>query len=233
MIYTLCEQTESEEEAAIAFDIASIKLKGVKAITNFDIKSYNVLAILEGETEPENTEAEKVVSLAEKFGVSNIQEKPESSESNMGTLNRKKKRSLTFHNFLGKQAETNFSGHMNTSRENPVTSSAGSPFQHGPFIPIFPETIPMGYSAEPQRSLVLSFQHSNSSPFQSYEEKKPCESSVAQEANNPVPVFKIPGSNVHLPYETKLFKEKDLHGLQSGFQHASSSCFKPFKKNQD
>ncbi|KAL5545558.1 hypothetical protein UlMin_005245 [Ulmus minor] len=38
---------ETEEEAAIAFDIASIKLKGFKAITNFDLNSYDVKAILE------------------------------------------------------------------------------------------------------------------------------------------------------------------------------------------
>ncbi|QCD97468.1 AP2-like factor [Vigna unguiculata] len=44
---------ESEEEAARAYDIESIKLKGLKAITNFSIRFYNVDAILLGETDPE------------------------------------------------------------------------------------------------------------------------------------------------------------------------------------
>lgn len=230
MLHFLCEQTETEEEAAIAFDIASIKLKGIKAITNFDIKSYNVKAILEGKTEPENGEAEKVISLVEKFGLSTIKEKPESSVSNMGIRNRKKKRSLTFHNFLGKQAETGFSGYIKTLRENPVAGPAGSEFQHGTFTPFFQETISMGCLSEPQTSLDSNFQHTNSSAFHCYEEAKPCKPSVLQEANNLPPDFKILGFGVYLPYKANLFKEKDLECLQSGFQHASSSCFKPYKK---
>lgn len=39
-------ETETEVEAAQAFDIASIKLKGDKAITNFDIANYDVETIL-------------------------------------------------------------------------------------------------------------------------------------------------------------------------------------------
>ncbi|KAK7336600.1 hypothetical protein VNO77_17146 [Canavalia gladiata] len=39
------------EEAARAYDVESIKLKGKNAITNFNIKCYNVDAILKGETD--------------------------------------------------------------------------------------------------------------------------------------------------------------------------------------
>ncbi|PON58115.1 AP2/ERF transcription factor [Parasponia andersonii] len=221
---------ETEEEAAIAFDIASIKLKGIKAITNFDIKSYNVRAILEGKTEPGNIQAEKVVNHAETFVVSTIQEKPESSVSNMGIGSRKKKRSLTFHGFLGKQAETGFSGNINSLRGNPVIAPAGSEFQHGNKIPFSPETVSIGSSRELRTSWDLGFKHSNSSAFQSYEQAKPRESLVLQEANNQSPAFKILGFDVYLPYKTNLFEEKDLQCLPGGFQHASSSCFKPFKK---
>ncbi|KAG5043375.1 hypothetical protein JHK85_007674 [Glycine max] len=44
---------DTEEEAARAYDVESIRLKGYDAITNFNIRFYNVEAILKGVTDPE------------------------------------------------------------------------------------------------------------------------------------------------------------------------------------
>ncbi|KAJ6699934.1 AP2-LIKE ETHYLENE-RESPONSIVE TRANSCRIPTION FACTOR BBM ISOFORM X1 [Salix purpurea] len=44
---------ETEEEAAIAFDLACIKQKGYQATTNYDIRYYNVQAMLNNGRKPE------------------------------------------------------------------------------------------------------------------------------------------------------------------------------------
>ncbi|KAK3006273.1 hypothetical protein RJ639_017473 [Escallonia herrerae] len=46
------EWPDTEEEAAMAFDIASIKSKGYNALTNFNINKYDVKSIQEGTEEP-------------------------------------------------------------------------------------------------------------------------------------------------------------------------------------
>lgn len=228
MIHFLRKQIESEEEAAIAFDIASIKLKGFKSITNFDINSYNVKAILQGETDQKDKEAEKMVNLTAKFAASNITRKQESS----GIGNRKKKRSLSFHNFIGKQTETGFSRNANTLSETPVIASAGSGSQHGAFVPFLSEiaSMELEFPREHNGSLAMGFQHSNSSAFQSYKQMEPGETSILQEADTLLPEFELWSSNLYPPYMSQLFKEQELQGLGSGFQHASSSCFKPFRQ---
>ncbi|XP_024031169.1 AP2-like ethylene-responsive transcription factor PLT1 [Morus notabilis] len=221
-------RSKSEEEAAIAFDIASIKLKGFKAITNFDLNSYNVKAILQGETEQKDKETEKMVNLTAKFAASNITRRQESS----GIGNRKKKRSLSFHNFIDKQTETGFSGNANTLSETPVISSAGSGSQHGALVPFLSEiaSLELEFPREHNGSLAMGFQHSNSSAFQSYKQMEPRQTSILQEADTLLPEFELWSSNLYPPYMSQLFKEQELKGLGSGFQHASSSCFKPFRQ---
>ena len=225
-----CKQTESEEEAAIAFDIASIKLKGSMAITNFDINSYNVKAILQAETLQKDNEAEKMVNLIENFAASNIQEKPGGS----GIGNRRKKRSLVFQNFLGKQAETDFTGNIGALSKTPVTAPAGSESQHGALIPFLSEIASMEFPTGFDGSLAMGFQHSNSSVFRSYKHSEPLEPPTLQEADTPLLNCELWSSNVYPPYMSELFQEQELKGIGSGFgfQHASSSCFKPFR-NRD
>ena len=76
--FIFCTLTETEEEAAIAFDIASIKLKGLKAITNFDLNSYDVKAILE-----DKPGAERLLNPSEQFEIAGLE---------MGTENRTRRR---------------------------------------------------------------------------------------------------------------------------------------------
>ncbi|XP_062119285.1 AP2-like ethylene-responsive transcription factor PLT1 [Humulus lupulus] len=219
---------ETEEEAAIAFDIASIKLKGNKAITNFDIKSYNVKAILEG----------KSSELAEE-DIHDIDQ----TASTIDNGKRRKKRTLTFHSILGNKtgtADQYFSSGnmMNMLRENSSPSSsstaAASADNCANFIPFCSEIDMESSSSRKEAgkslSLALGFQHSSSSAFKSY---------GGDNNNNeasPVTFFKLLGSNVYLPYEINraIFNAENVEGtstgLQSAFNHASSSCFKPFKK---
>lgn len=79
---------ETEEEAAIAFDIASIKQKGFKAITNFDINTYNVAVILAADNE--TVVQEEVSTRRKKQGHSSLRhflnknKGPVSSENSSG-----------------------------------------------------------------------------------------------------------------------------------------------------
>lgn len=52
MYMFLFKQSENEEEAAVAYDIAAIRVKGVEAITNFDKSQYDVNGITASEKIP-------------------------------------------------------------------------------------------------------------------------------------------------------------------------------------
>ncbi|KAL5545557.1 hypothetical protein UlMin_005244 [Ulmus minor] len=174
---------KTEEEAAIAFDIASIKLKGFKAITNFDLNSYDVKAILEGKPG-----AERLLNLPEQFEISG---------SEMGTENGNNKRSVNLLHCFGKQKEPeSFSRNTNPPKESLV--------------------LDLGPSSEPDTTLSLGFEHSNSSAFQSYN----------QTNNNPVSDLSFLNLNLHPTNNADLFEEEELNGF--GFHHSNSSCFKPY-----
>nr|XP_015899017.2 AP2-like ethylene-responsive transcription factor BBM [Ziziphus jujuba var. spinosa] len=212
---------ETEEEAAIAFDIASIELKGFKAITNFDINSYNVSAIVNGQTEPPK-EAEKL----EVIGVSNNQEKQESSRFlSMGIGNRKKKRQMNYHHFLGKHKGMGYSRKMNMSNEKWVSISSGSQVVNHK-VGVYSHLQGMTSSMESSSG----FEHSNSSAFQSYKQTSRSESSIMQEAKNPSSIFQLLSSKVGIPPHNVNSPHEEQESRAIRFQHASSSCFKPFRE---
>ena len=136
---------------------------------------------------------------------------------------------MGLHQFLRKQTETSISRKSNTSGENAVVPSES---QDGASIPVFSETLAIGSSSsEPDTTLTLSFKHSNSSAFQCYNnQNEHCKSSISQEANHSAPRFEHWSSELYPSYKTNLFKEPELKGPGTGFQHASSSGFKPFRR---
>ncbi|KAM6568468.1 hypothetical protein CsatB_016453 [Cannabis sativa] len=221
---------ESEEEAAIAFDVASIKLKGDKAITNFNIKSYNVKAILDGMKSSVDDDDESTTSNT-----------LSSSLMEGNNKRRNKKRNLTFHdhtinNILGNQTDhaEYFSSGINMAnmlRENSSSPSSAN----NDLLMMMSSREEDGKSLSLGLGLGLGFQHSSSSAFKSY-------NGGDEESDDPVTtsVFKIMGSSVYLPpYDHDHDDHDEMDGAmfndhvvtnKSEFNHASSSCFKPFKK---
>lgn len=55
--------SETEEEAARAYDVAVIRMKGVKAVTNFDLNHYDIRSILESQKLPIGKGASKLLKM--------------------------------------------------------------------------------------------------------------------------------------------------------------------------
>lgn len=196
------------------------------AITNFDINSYNVSTIFGGQIElPKEAEKPEVIGVSK--------EKQESSMLlSMVIGNRKRKRPMNYRHLLGKHKGTGFSRKMNMSNEKRVSTSASSSEIVDRKVGACSFLQGVISSIESSRiSTSLGFKHSNSSAFQSYKQTSQSESSIMQEAKNPSSIFQLLSSHDSIPpYNLNSSHEEQELRVRFGFQHASSSCFKPFKK---
>ncbi|KAF4396096.1 hypothetical protein G4B88_020733 [Cannabis sativa] len=153
---------------------------------------------------------------------------------------RNKKRNLTFHdhtinNILGNQTDhaEYFSSGINMAnmlRENSSSPSSAN----NDLLMMMSSREEDGKSLSLGLGLGLGFQHSSSSAFKSY-------NGGDEESDDPVTttVLKIMGSSVYLPPYDHDHDHDEMDGAmfndhvvtnKSEFNHASSSCFKPFKK---
>ncbi|KAG6769243.1 hypothetical protein POTOM_024861 [Populus tomentosa] len=205
---------ETEEEAAIAFDLACIKQKGYQAITNYDIRYYDVEAMINGNTPRlPQMEAETTCPVT-----APVQAYPHGINTNDdGYSNNIQPTIYHARGFRpAKEGLPNFVEILGLLKQD---NGLGLRFQHGDFSPFD--------IYRKQNIRKPAVRHTAASAFQSYEQTEMTgdhqySSFAPQSEQN---AWSLP------PYSFIFESEQRLNTVGLGFKHSSTSRFKVYRRN--
>ncbi|XP_048225858.1 uncharacterized protein LOC8278978 isoform X2 [Ricinus communis] len=196
---------ETEEEAAVAFDVGCIKQYGYQAITNYDLRCYDVESILKAHQLFLQQQAAMLAMQRARLSAMQKQQQP-------------LKRPIASHldivprNLATPEQRSQFEiWAQETARKELAQASNFSSFQHGEFSPFS--------SYQESRSSFLGFRHgSSASQFEACIPGGQC----SHKTLDTVPLLG--------PYQLSAGIEMRLRAQGLGFEHAASSSFKPYAK---
>ncbi|CAK7342456.1 unnamed protein product [Dovyalis caffra] len=210
---------ETEEEAAIAFDLACIKQKGYQAITNYDIRHYDVNAMLNGnKPKLQGVEVEKTWPVT-----AQMQAYPHITNTNNAGWNINiQPRIYRARGFrLPREGLTNFVEILGLEKQD---NGSGLRFRHGDSsaFNLYQEQI-----IKPAvRHAGFGIGHATASSYQFY---KQTESGDHQDSSfaplQPQNRWLFP------PYSINVQREQRLKAAGVGFKHSIPSRFKVYKRN--
>ncbi|KAK2996039.1 hypothetical protein RJ640_019517 [Escallonia rubra] len=192
------EWPDTEEEAAMAFDIASIKSKGYNALTNFDINKYDVKSIQEGTEEPK-IDQESATLLKEATVLWPL----------------KKKRGMTSEDKGAAEAENE---EDSNDFLNVIQGAKTLMAMHASVAPIQP--FPTSSLHRVDSSSLHDVHYARATRLRPQGEQEAC--------NRQRSLHRVDSSSPQSNHFELINGGQEAKARDTGFYHASTSCFKPY-----
>lgn len=216
-------QSDTAEEAAIAFDITCIKQKGFQAITNFDLRCYDVEAIFKADKLQKEKEVE---TTRPPLTITQKQNNTLGINIDIGSM--KDRRPIIPDLNLRPQQAIPKSYHWAfeiAKKAHEASASRVSRFQHGTFSPFYSYQKMQQLKEQQEGISNFGFRHVSSSAFQSYKQGE----TIGNSSN----ISQKSYLESLLPYQINFMKKHWLRAQGLRFKHSSSSCFKTYKNNYE
>ncbi|KAF9679690.1 hypothetical protein SADUNF_Sadunf06G0040700 [Salix dunnii] len=210
---------ETEAEAAIAFDLACIKQKGYQAITNYDIRYYNVQAMING-SKPELSQMEVETPCPVTAALAQVYPHRINTDD-AGYSNTMQPTIYRARGFRPAKGLPNFPAILGPVKQD---NGSGLRFKHGDFSPF---NFYQRQQVRQPEVRNVAFGPGHATAFQSFKQTETgdhqCCTFALRPAQNPrslLPTF------VNFESEQRLNTAGRL-----GFKHSSTSRFKVYRRN--